>query len=61
LIELFASMAGTGGGVAHLTHLGGLVFGILYMAYPTIRQKIRREQYRRKWTQKGPGSKDYYH
>src|SRR4030065_1934585 len=39
LIELYASMQGTGGGVAHLTHLGGLVFGILYMAYPVIRQK----------------------
>jgi len=61
LIELFSSMQGTGGGVAHLTHLGGLVFGLLYMAYPTIRQKIRKEYYKRKGSQKGPGDKNYYH
>ncbi len=61
LIELFASMEGTGGGIAHLTHLGGLLFGILYMAYPVIRQKIRREYYKRKWSQRGPNNKDYYH
>jgi len=61
LIELFASMEGTGGGIAHLTHLGGLLFGLLYMAYPHIRQKIRRSYYRRKWDQKGPKEKNYYH
>ena len=61
LIELFASMEGTGGGIAHLTHLGGLLFGLLYMAYPWVWQKIRREYYKRKWSQKGPGNRDYYH
>jgi len=61
LIELFSSTEGTGGGVAHLTHLGGLLFGLFYMAYPTIRQKIRREYYRRKWSQRRPDDKDYYH
>jgi membrane associated rhomboid family serine protease len=61
LIEFFSSIEGAGGGVSHLTHLGGLVFGLFYMAYPTIRQKIRREYYKRKWSQKGPGSKNYYH
>jgi len=61
LIELFSSIEGTGGGVAHLTHLGGLLFGLFYMAYPTIRQKIRRNYYKRKWSQKGPGSGGYYH
>jgi membrane associated rhomboid family serine protease len=60
LIELFSSMEGTGGGVAHLTHLGGLLFGLLYMAYPTIRQRIRREYYRRKWSQRGPGGGNYH-
>jgi membrane associated rhomboid family serine protease len=59
LIELFSSMEGTGGGVAHLTHLGGLLFGLFYMAYPPIRQRIRREYYRRKWSQKGPNG-GYY-
>jgi membrane associated rhomboid family serine protease len=61
LIELFSSIEGTGGGVAHLTHLGGLLFGLSYMAYPMIRQRMRREYYRRKWSQKGPGGGGYYH
>jgi membrane associated rhomboid family serine protease len=61
LIELFSSIEGTGGGVAHLTHLGGLLFGLSYMAYPMIQQRIRREYYRRKWSQKGPNGGDYYH
>jgi membrane associated rhomboid family serine protease len=61
LIELFSSAEGTGGGIAHLTHLGGLFFGLLYMAYPTVRQKIRREYYKRKWSQRGPGGGNYYH
>jgi len=61
LIELYASMQGTGGGVAHLTHLGGLIFGILYMAYPTLRQKVRREYYKRKLSQRGPGNGGVYH
>ncbi len=55
LIELFASMEGTGGGIAHLTHLGGLLFGLLYMAYPLVHQRIRREYYKRKWSPRGPG------
>jgi membrane associated rhomboid family serine protease len=50
LIEFFSSIEGRGGGIAHLTHLGGLLFGLFYMAYPTIRQKIRRERYKRKWS-----------
>jgi rhomboid family protein len=61
LIELFSSSSGTGGGIAHLTHLGGLVFGFFYMAYPMIRQKFRREYYKRKWSQRGPGNRDYHH
>jgi membrane associated rhomboid family serine protease len=60
-IELFSSSSGTGGGIAHLTHLGGLVFGFFYMAYPMIRQKFRREYYKRKWSQRGPDGGDYYH
>jgi membrane associated rhomboid family serine protease len=60
LIEFFSSIGGSGGGVAHLTHLGGLVFGLFYMAYPTIQQRIRREYYRRKWSQRGPNG-GYYH
>jgi membrane associated rhomboid family serine protease len=61
LIELFSSSSGTGGGIAHLTHLGGLVFGFFYMAYPMIRQKFRREYYKRKWSQRGPNDRNHYH
>jgi membrane associated rhomboid family serine protease len=61
LIEFFSSIGGAGGGVSHLTHLGGLLFGILYMLYPTVRQKLRREYYKRKWSQRGPDSGGYYH
>jgi membrane associated rhomboid family serine protease len=61
LIEFFSSMQGAGGGVAHLTHLGGLLFGLFYMAYPMIRQKIRRDYYKRKWSQRGPNDRNYYH
>ncbi len=60
LIELFSSIEGTGGGVAHLTHLGGLLFGLLYMIYPIFRQKIRREYYKGKWPPKRPDDKTYY-
>ena len=58
---IYFSRGGTGGGVAHLTHLGGLLFGLIYMAYPMVRQKIRREYYKRKWSQRGPGNGGYYH
>ncbi|MCJ7784552.1 MAG: rhomboid family intramembrane serine protease [Desulfobacterales bacterium] len=60
LIEFFSS-GSAGDGVAHLTHLGGLVFGFFFMAYPAIRQKLRRENYKRKWSQRGPGGGGYYH
>ena len=60
LIELFSSIGGTGGGIAHLTHLGGLLVGLIYMAYPALKQKIRREHYKRKWSPKGPDDKGYY-
>jgi membrane associated rhomboid family serine protease len=59
-LELLYFSRGSGGGISHLTHLGGLLFGLVYMAYPVVRQKIRREYYRRKWSQRGPGSGNYY-
>jgi membrane associated rhomboid family serine protease len=61
LIEFFSSIQGPGAGVSHLTHLGGLLFGIIYMGYPVIRQRIRREYYKKKWSQRGPNDRDYYH
>lgn len=60
-IELYSSRGGTGGGIAHITHLGGLAFGFFYLVYPMIRQKIRREYYKRKWSQRGPTDRNYYH
>lgn len=60
-IEFFSSFGGPGGGVSHLTHLGGLLFGLLFMAYPTIRQRIRRAYYKRKWSQRGPRNGGYLH
>ncbi len=60
-LEFIYFSRGGGGGISHITHLGGLLFGFVYMAYPVIRQKIRREYYKRKWSQRGPGGKDYYH
>jgi membrane associated rhomboid family serine protease len=58
---IYFSRGGGGGGISHLTHLGGFLFGLLFMAYPTIRLRIRREYYKRKWSQRGPGSGGYYH
>ncbi len=60
-LEFIYFSRGGGGGISHITHLGGLLFGFVYMAYPMIRQKLRRGYYKRKWSQKGPGGKDYYH
>jgi membrane associated rhomboid family serine protease len=62
LIEFFSSVGGrAGGGVAHVTHLGGLLFGLIYMGYPRVRQRIRREYYKRKGSQKGPRSGGGYY
>lgn len=33
LFELFAGVAGTGGGVAHFAHLGGMLWGFLLLIY----------------------------
>jgi membrane associated rhomboid family serine protease len=61
LIEFFSSIGGrSGGGVAHLTHLGGLLFGLIYLGVPWIRQWLRREAYKRKTSQRGPGGGGYY-
>ncbi len=42
-IELLTGMTGTGGGIAHFAHLGGLIFGFLLMMY----WKKRRTLYNR--------------
>jgi membrane associated rhomboid family serine protease len=35
-IELYASITGTTGGIAHVAHLGGMLFGYIYMNYVRI-------------------------
>jgi membrane associated rhomboid family serine protease len=35
-IELYASITGAGGGIAHVAHLGGMLFGYIYMNYVRI-------------------------
>jgi membrane associated rhomboid family serine protease len=32
-IELLTGVTGTGGGIAHFAHLGGLIFGLILMLY----------------------------
>ncbi len=61
LLSLFSSMEGTGGGIAHLTHLGGLLFGLLYMAFPWLQRRIRREYYKWKWKRRRPDRWNGYH
>ncbi|NIO03219.1 MAG: rhomboid family intramembrane serine protease [Proteobacteria bacterium] len=39
-IELYASIVGTGGGIAHVAHLGGMLFGYLYINYARIIKRI---------------------
>lgn len=48
LIELFASISGSRSGIAHLAHLGGLLFGWLYLkGLPGQRQWQRRRRERK--------------
>lgn len=60
-LSLFSSMEGTGGGIAHLTHLGGLLFGLLYMSFPWLQRRIRREYYKWKWKRRRPDRWNGYH
>ncbi len=39
-IELYASITGASGGIAHVAHLGGMLFGYLYINYARILKKI---------------------
>jgi membrane associated rhomboid family serine protease len=49
-IELYASLVGTSGGIAHITHLGGMLFGVIYLNYPTIRRFSYRFYLKWKWS-----------
>jgi membrane associated rhomboid family serine protease len=39
-IELYASITGAGGGIAHVAHLGGMLFGYIYMNYVRIIRRV---------------------
>jgi len=49
VIELYASLGGTGGGISHITHLGGMVFGIIYLNYPGIWRSLYKYYMKWKW------------
>lgn len=46
--SLYSGIAGSGGGVAHFAHLGGLVVGALYLRTREWRQGKGRREFRRK-------------
>ncbi len=71
-IELYASVTGSQTGVAHVAHLGGILFGYLYINYARILKRIYVAylQYRLRRLKrnihlvdkkKGPDKKDYIH
>jgi len=39
-IELYASITSAGGGIAHVAHLGGMLFGYFYISYARIFKRI---------------------
>lgn len=53
VLTLWASWASTGGGIAHIAHLGGMVFGLAYLKrvwrvgalYRELRWRIRRRRF----------------
>lgn len=47
-IALLYSATGSSDGVAHLAHLGGMVFGGIYLYYDRIYMQIRQRYYKRK-------------
>ena len=49
-IELYASLVGTSGGIAHITHLGGMVFGAIYLNYTHIWKFLYHYHLRWKWS-----------
>ena len=47
-LELLLTVQSSNSGVAHLAHLGGMVFGFLYLRYDRLYMKLREKYYRRK-------------
>jgi len=48
IMELFASISGSQPGIANIAHLGGMLFGYLYLRYDRSFFKLRDAYYRRK-------------
>ena len=60
-IELFSAMASAGDGIAHMAHLGGMLFGFLLIMYwrkhPDSRFDLNRSrQFFDRWSRRGGGS-----
>jgi len=47
-IELYASLSGSSDNIAHLAHLGGMLFGFFYLKYYSILYNLRRYYYESK-------------
>jgi membrane associated rhomboid family serine protease len=47
-IELYASWSGSSDNIAHLAHLGGMLFGFVYLRYYSVLSDLRRYYYQSK-------------
>jgi len=47
-IELYASWSGSSDNIAHLAHLGGMLFGFIYLQYYSLLSGLRRYYYQSK-------------
>lgn len=54
-IEFWSSLGGTGSGIAHLAHLGGILFGLLYFNYYRIGRWLRLTYLKFKYWRMGGG------
>jgi membrane associated rhomboid family serine protease len=48
-IELYASWSGSSDNIAHLAHVGGMLFGFVYIRYYSILNNLRLYYYQSKW------------
>ena len=49
-LELYASWSGSSDNIAHLAHLGGMLFGFVYLRYHSLLSGLRRYYYQSKRT-----------
>jgi membrane associated rhomboid family serine protease len=48
-IELYASWSGSSDNIAHMAHVGGMLFGFVYIRYYSILNNLRLYYYQSKW------------